>query len=92
MSEQITRRDAIKRAIYIAPVILTLTAVPAFASNGSGDPRPMFNPNLGLRKTIQTTEAIKTTKATTAIKTTQAIKATTANKATTVTTAISNGR
>ena len=38
MSEQITRRDAIKRAIYIAPVILTLTAVPAFASNGSGSP------------------------------------------------------
>lgn len=40
MSEQITRREAIKRAIYIAPVILTLTAVPAFASNGSGDPSP----------------------------------------------------
>ena len=38
MSEQITRRDAIKRAIYIAPAILTLTAVPAFASNGSGSP------------------------------------------------------
>jgi len=37
MSEQITRRDAIKRVLYIPPVILTLTAVPAFATNGSGD-------------------------------------------------------
>ena len=37
MSEQITRRDAIKRVVYIAPVILTLTAIPAFATNGSGD-------------------------------------------------------
>jgi len=50
MSEQITRRDAIKRAIYIAPVILTLTAVPAFASNGSGDPRPNVQSQSWLEK------------------------------------------
>ncbi len=36
MSEKITRREVIKRAAYIAPVILTLTAVPAFAGGGSG--------------------------------------------------------
>ena len=32
---KITRREIIKRALYVAPVILTLTAVPAFASTGS---------------------------------------------------------
>jgi hypothetical protein len=37
MSEQqITRRDAIKRAAYIAPVVLTVLAAPSFASAGSG--------------------------------------------------------
>jgi hypothetical protein len=37
MSEQqITRRDAIKRAAYMAPVILTVLAAPSFASAGSG--------------------------------------------------------
>jgi hypothetical protein len=34
--ERITRRDAIKRAAYITPVILTFLATPAFASGGSG--------------------------------------------------------
>jgi len=33
---KITRREIIKKAIYVAPVILTLTAVPAFAKHGSG--------------------------------------------------------
>jgi hypothetical protein len=36
MADKITRREVIKRAAYIAPVILTLTAVPAFAGGGSG--------------------------------------------------------
>jgi hypothetical protein len=36
MSEKITRREIIKKAAYIAPVILTLAAVPAFAKGGSG--------------------------------------------------------
>lgn len=36
MSEKITRREVIKRAAYMAPVILTLSAVPAFAKGGSG--------------------------------------------------------
>ena len=31
-----TRREVMKKAAYIAPAILTLTAVPAFASKGSG--------------------------------------------------------
>ena len=31
-----TRREFIKGIAYIPPVILTLAAVPAFASNGSG--------------------------------------------------------
>jgi hypothetical protein len=34
--ERITRRDAIKRAVYMTPVILTFLAAPAFASGGSG--------------------------------------------------------
>ncbi len=37
MSEKrLTRRDMIKKAVYITPVILTLTAAPSFASGGSG--------------------------------------------------------
>jgi hypothetical protein len=36
MPEQITRREVIKRAAYVVPVILTFTAVPAFARGGSG--------------------------------------------------------
>jgi hypothetical protein len=35
---KITRRDAIKKALYTAPVILTLKVAPSFASNGSGEP------------------------------------------------------
>ena len=35
--ERITRRDMIKRAAYITPVILTTSANFAFASSGSGD-------------------------------------------------------
>jgi hypothetical protein len=34
-----TRREIIKKAVYVAPVILTLTASPAFAANGSGKPK-----------------------------------------------------
>jgi len=31
-----TRRAVMKKAAYVAPAILTLTALPAFASKGSG--------------------------------------------------------
>lgn len=34
---KITRREIIKKALYVAPVILTLTAVPALVSSGSGN-------------------------------------------------------
>ena len=37
--ERITRRDAIKKAAYITPVILTVLAAPSFASAGSGNYR-----------------------------------------------------
>ncbi|TAJ98352.1 hypothetical protein EPO44_11795 [bacterium] len=38
MSEKrLTRRDAIKKAVYTIPIILTLAASPSFASAGSGD-------------------------------------------------------
>ncbi len=38
MSEKrLTRRDAIKKVVYITPIILTLAALPSFASVGSGD-------------------------------------------------------
>jgi hypothetical protein len=37
MAEQeITRREVIQRAVYVAPAILTLVAIPTFASAGSG--------------------------------------------------------
>jgi hypothetical protein len=31
-----TRREVLVKALYVTPVILTLTAVPSFASAGSG--------------------------------------------------------
>ena len=34
--ERITRRDALKKAAYMTPVILTFLAAPSFASGGSG--------------------------------------------------------
>jgi hypothetical protein len=34
--EQITKRELLKKAAYIAPAILTLKAVLSFASSGSG--------------------------------------------------------
>ena len=34
--ERMTRRDALKKAAYITPVILTFLAAPSFASGGSG--------------------------------------------------------
>ena len=56
MSEdKISKRELLKRAAYVAPAILTLKAVPSFATNGSGqkgnngvgngvDPQPPGNP------------------------------------------------
>ncbi len=35
--KRLTRRDMIKKAVYVAPAIWTLTAAPSFASGGSGD-------------------------------------------------------
>ena len=34
--ERITRRDALKKAAYMTPVILTFLAAPSFSSGGSG--------------------------------------------------------
>lgn len=34
--ERLTRREVIKKAAYITPVILTVLAAPSFASGGSG--------------------------------------------------------
>ena len=34
--DQPTRREVLKGAVYVTPAILTLVAVPAFASSGSG--------------------------------------------------------
>ena len=52
---KITRREMIKRALYLAPVILTLTAVPALASKGSGNQSSSSNwsPNWGESKSEQ---------------------------------------
>jgi hypothetical protein len=35
-----TRREVLKKGVFVAPVVLTLTAVPSFASAGSGSGRP----------------------------------------------------
>jgi hypothetical protein len=35
-NEQASRREVLKKAAYVTPAILTLTAVPSFASSGSG--------------------------------------------------------
>jgi hypothetical protein len=37
-AERETRREVIKKAAYVVPAILTLTASPAFAQRGSGPP------------------------------------------------------
>ena len=34
--KQISKRELLKQAAYVAPAILTLKAVPSFARNGSG--------------------------------------------------------
>ena len=34
--KQISKRELLKKAAYVAPAILTLNAVPSFAFNGSG--------------------------------------------------------
>lgn len=34
--ERLTRRDVLKKAAYMTPVIVTFLAAPAFASGGSG--------------------------------------------------------
>ena len=36
LEERMTRRDALKKAVYITPVVLTFLAAPSFASGGSG--------------------------------------------------------
>ena len=50
--DQVNRRDFMKRTAYVMPVILSLKAMPAFASAGSGnngvgngsDPQPPGDP------------------------------------------------
>jgi hypothetical protein len=34
--EQSSRREVLKKAAYVTPVILTFKAIPSFAQNGSG--------------------------------------------------------
>jgi hypothetical protein len=36
--KETTRREIMKRALYVAPVIMTLTVSPSFASAASGSP------------------------------------------------------
>lgn len=38
------RRDFIKKAAYVAPVVLTMTAMPALANTGSGPAAPKVIP------------------------------------------------
>jgi|tagenome__1003787_1003787.scaffolds.fasta_scaffold10464547_1 hypothetical protein len=41
--ERITRREALKKAVYVTPVILTMAAKFSFASSGSGATSPRNN-------------------------------------------------
>jgi hypothetical protein len=55
-----SRRDFLRRAVYVAPALLTLAATPAMAQNGSLPPppncqathgplfRPVWDPNTGM--------------------------------------------
>jgi hypothetical protein len=36
---QISKRELLKKAAYVAPAILSLKAVPSFAKTGSGQPK-----------------------------------------------------
>jgi hypothetical protein len=42
--ERRSRREFVKKAAYIAPAILTLTAAPAYAKAGSKEPRAPKQP------------------------------------------------
>ena len=42
--EKPSRREIIKKAAYVMPLILTLVALPAFASAGSGNDTPLPPP------------------------------------------------
>jgi hypothetical protein len=45
-----SRRTVIKRMAYVAPIVLTLAATPAFASNGSGEQNNNTEKHKGKRK------------------------------------------
>lgn len=40
LTKRLTRRDIIKKAVYVSPVILTLPAMLSFGSAGSGGSNP----------------------------------------------------
>jgi hypothetical protein len=48
--ERISRRDAVKRAAYITPVIISMVANLSFASSGSGREGPHRDENKLLKK------------------------------------------
>lgn len=48
--ERISRRDAVKRAAYITPVIISMVATLSFASSGSGRDGPDRDENKLLKK------------------------------------------
>ncbi len=41
--KRLTRRELIKKAAYVAPLILTFAVLPSFASAGSGENGPQEN-------------------------------------------------
>jgi len=41
LEKQVSRREVIKTAAYMTPVILTLAAVPSFAARGSHEPKKL---------------------------------------------------
>jgi hypothetical protein len=57
--QQISKRELLKKAAWVAPVMLTLRAVPSFASNSSGQPKEKSNS--GCRQRIRSTALSKPT-------------------------------
>lgn len=45
MAKRWTRREVIKKAAYVPPIILTLPAMLSFSSAGSSDPKPGGDPS-----------------------------------------------
>lgn len=54
-----TRRDILKDVVYVTPAIFTLTAVPAFASSGSGQDKDKVKDQVKVKDKNRVKDQIK---------------------------------